>query len=57
MIPSDFKQILTDFAREVIRNKPENIYQFGVDYFTELEGNRERKTKPIIKFGGQATQI
>uniref|UniRef100_A0A7S0EGD2 EF-hand domain-containing protein n=1 Tax=Hanusia phi TaxID=3032 RepID=A0A7S0EGD2_9CRYP len=32
-IPADFPQILKDFTREILRNQPQNIYQFGKEYF------------------------
>lgn len=28
-IPADFKDLITDFAREILRCQPENIYEFG----------------------------
>lgn len=37
-IPTNFKNLITDFAREVIRNQPKNIYEFGANYFADLEG-------------------
>lgn len=32
-IPPHFPQILRDFTREVLRNQPEDIVAFAVDYF------------------------
>jgi len=35
-IPPEFPQVLKDFVREVLREQPENIYNFGARYFSEL---------------------
>jgi hypothetical protein len=35
-IPPDFPQVLKDFVREILREQPENIYNFGARYFAEL---------------------
>lgn len=32
-VPAEFPAVLKDFAREVLRQQPENIYNFGVEYF------------------------
>lgn len=32
-LPPSFPQLLFDFAKEVIRSQPEDIYQFGKEYF------------------------
>ncbi|EKX36017.1 hypothetical protein GUITHDRAFT_117805 [Guillardia theta CCMP2712] len=42
-IPADFPQILKDFTREILRNQPGNIYQFGKEYFAA----RLREESPI----------
>ena len=36
-IPGQFPDILHDFAREVLRDQPENIYEYGAAYFTALD--------------------
>jgi len=36
-VPTDFPQILHDFAREVLRNQPKDIIDFGYLYFKALE--------------------
>ena len=36
-VPQGFPDILHDFAREVLRDQPENIYEFGYLYFKALE--------------------
>ena len=35
-VPKDFPSVLKAFTREVLRNQPENIYEFGASYFTEV---------------------
>ncbi|KAL8272286.1 hypothetical protein Esti_003803 [Eimeria stiedai] len=32
-LPPSFPQLLFDFAKEVIRSQPQNIYEFGKEYF------------------------
>ena len=36
-VPQGFPDILHDFAREVLRDQPENIYEFGFMYFKAME--------------------
>ena len=36
-IPGEFPSLLHDFAREVLRDQPENIYEYGALYFAALE--------------------
>ena len=38
-IPNDFENILNDFAKEILRNQPKDIIQFGIEYFKGLETN------------------
>ena len=35
-IPKGFPETLKAFVREVLRHQPEDIDQFGVDYFTDV---------------------
>ena len=35
-VPDDFPDLLHDFAREVLRDQPENIYEYGAQYFKAL---------------------
>ena len=35
-VPEDFPDLLHDFAREVLRDQPENIYEYGAQYFKAL---------------------
>lgn len=36
-VPQGFPDVLHDFAREVLRDQPENIYEFGYLYFKAME--------------------
>ncbi len=36
-IPGAFPELLHDFAREVLRDQPENIYEYGALYFAAIE--------------------
>jgi hypothetical protein len=36
-IPGQFPDVLHDFVREVLRDQPENIYEYGAAYFTALD--------------------
>ena len=38
-VPNDFENILNDFAKEILRNQPKDIIQFGIEYFKGLETN------------------
>jgi len=33
VIPDGFPALLKDFTREILRNQPTNIYEFGAEYF------------------------
>ena len=35
-VPDEFPDILHDFAREVLRDQPEDIYEYGAQYFKAL---------------------
>ena len=35
-VPEDFPDLLHDFAREVLRDQPEDINHFGAEYFACL---------------------
>ena len=32
-VPNDFETIITDFAREVLRDQPEDILKYAYNYF------------------------
>lgn len=36
-VPQGFPDILHDFAREVLRDQPENIKEYGWQYFKAIE--------------------
>lgn len=36
-IPGSFPDLLHDFAREVLRDQPEDIYDYGAQYFKALD--------------------
>ena len=38
-VPNHFEDILSDFAKEILRNQPKDIIQFGIEYFKGLESN------------------
>ena len=38
-VPNGFENILSDFAKEILRNQPKDIIQFGIEYFKGLETN------------------
>ena len=38
-VPNNFENILSDFAKEILRNQPKDIIDFGIEYFKGLENN------------------
>ncbi|KAM3133313.1 hypothetical protein pb186bvf_014606 [Paramecium bursaria] len=42
-VPDGFNQILHDFAREVLRDQPDDIIQYGADYFECMRLGKEFK--------------
>ena len=40
-IPGSFPDLLKDFACEVLRDQPENIYEYGAKYFAALDEGTE----------------
>ena len=49
-VPQGFPDILHDFAREVLRDQPENIYEFGYLYFKAMEEvSKRRESASIMK--------
>ena len=40
-IPGSFPELVHDFTREVLREQPENIYEFGAQYFAAMDEGRE----------------
>ncbi|KAJ6635054.1 Abnormal spindle-like microcephaly-associated protein like [Pseudolycoriella hygida] len=42
-VPDGLKELMSDISREVLREQPENIYEFIADYLEEMEITREHK--------------
>lgn len=42
-VPDGLKQLMSDISREVLREQPENIYEFVADYLEEMTLAREHK--------------
>ena len=40
-IPSGFQSVLSDFTREVLRDQPANIVEYGAKYFSMLEQGKK----------------
>lgn len=38
---NNFENILSDFAKEVLRNQPPDIIDFGAEYFRSLEEKQQ----------------
>ena len=36
-VPDGFESILHDFAREVLRDNPDNVYEYGWLYFNAIK--------------------
>lgn len=48
-VPKEFPSVLKAFTREVLRHQPDNIYEFGATYFTEVLAQRDAaKTEKSI---------
>eukprot|EP00162_Nutomonas_longa_P007147 comp17546_c0_seq4/m.29849 comp17546_c0_seq4/g.29849 ORF comp17546_c0_seq4/g.29849 comp17546_c0_seq4/m.29849 type:complete len:441 (-) comp17546_c0_seq4:24-1346(-) len=43
-IPDGFQVMLKDFAREVLRHQPVNIFEYGARYFSKLASGRKTPT-------------
>ena len=50
-VPGSFQDLLKDFTREILRNQPENVYDFGVAYFTAMENGEE------LRYGMSQSQM
>ena len=50
-VPEGFENLLNDFAKEILRNKPNDILDFGIWYFQGLE-NHQDPTKMDYPFKG-----
>lgn len=42
-VPDGLKPLMSDISREVLREQPENIYEFIADYLEEMELAREHR--------------
>lgn len=42
-VPDGLKELMSDISREVLREQPENIYEFIADYLEEMEITREHR--------------
>ncbi len=40
-IPTDFPVVLKEFTREILREQPANIYEFGAKYFADKISERK----------------
>ena len=40
-VPAGFEEILHDFAREVLRDQPENIVEYAASYFEMMEQGKK----------------
>ena len=40
-VPKEFPSLLKAFTRECLRAQPSNIYEFGAQYFAELQAQQE----------------
>ncbi len=36
-VPQSFPDVLHDFAREILRDQPENLHEYGYQYFKAIE--------------------
>jgi hypothetical protein len=45
-IPEEFPALIKDFAKNVLKYQPDDIYAFGVDYFREKIAIRDGKPIP-----------
>lgn len=48
-VPDEFPDILHDFAREVLRDQPDDIYEYGAQYFKALYNVSEQIRKHFAK--------
>ena len=46
-IPEGLGDMLRDFTVEVLREKPRDLYEFAVDYFTRVKEDRKPKSVPM----------
>lgn len=46
-IPEYFPSFLHDYIREVLRNDPQDIINFSIDYFSELDGTKNNNIPSV----------
>lgn len=46
-IPEGFPQLLKAFTREILRNQPDNIYEYGAKYFEDLIEENKRAAERV----------
>lgn len=51
-VPDEFPEILKSFTREILRNQPSNIYEFGANYFAEMSAQADM----IMEGGGEQNE-
>ena len=59
-IPEGFQETLNNFAREVIRNQPKDILDFGIQYFKGIEekiGENKKQTNVSIYNSEEKTSV
>ena len=40
-IPPTFQEILRDFTLQILKDQPENIYEYGAQFFAAVDEERE----------------
>jgi len=59
-IPEGFHDILHDFIKEIIRAQPNDIFDFGIQYFSKLETGQEpnkQKANSVVYPSGETSTI
>ena len=57
-IPEGFHDILHDFIKEIIRAQPNDIFDFGIQYFSKLETGQEpnkQKANSVVYPSGETS--
>ena len=49
-IPAEFPDILHDFVRELLRDQPGDIFDYGAQYFKAKEDAREKGEEELSSF-------
>ena len=57
-IPPDFPEILHDFVRELLRDQPADIYDYGAQYFKAMdEAQQAGEEEPKFDYNGKGRNI